>query len=274
MAAQTGIFHTGEPSARGAESFHGRKGGAVSPPVPGTHRPVPGAMEKRDYRQVRLRPGVRQRQICRTANLHSEAALRARARNGPSEWRAGVCEKPRIKCAECGNRSLIAISGAIIYSHLAGEKTIGVYPLLPDDTCHFLAVDVDKDEWREDAQAFARLCHELDIPVALEVSRSGNGANAWIFFTAEVPARDPDPGYPGGRCNSMPAGCNARARSPCAPMRSRTCHPLKWTLNSFAIHASACTSPAPCLPAACAYRHAPWKTGSKGGHGPMPRPLH
>ena len=209
MAAQTGNFHTGEPGARGAESFHGRKGGAVSPPVPGVHRPVPGAVEKRDYRQVGLRHDVRQRQICRTANLHSEAALRVRARDGPSEWRAGVCEKPRIKCTECGNRSLIAISGAIIYSHLAGEKTIGVYPLLPDDTCYFLAVDVDKDEWREGAQAFARSCHELDVPVALEVSRPGNGAHAWIFFTAEVPARDPDPGYAGGRCNSMPAGCIA-----------------------------------------------------------------
>ena len=58
-----------------------------------------------------------------------------------NEWRAGVCEKPRIKCAECANRSLIPISDAVIYSHLAGEQMIGVYPLLPDDTCYFLAVD-------------------------------------------------------------------------------------------------------------------------------------
>ena len=41
-------------------------------------------------------------------------------------------------------------------------------------------------------------------------------------------------------------------RSPCVPMRSRTCHLLKWTLNSFDIPASACTSPAPWLPAALA----------------------
>ena len=63
-----------------------------------------------------------------------------------NEWRPGICEKPRIKCADCGNRSLIPITDAVIYSHLAGEKTIGVYPLLPDDTCHFLAVDFDKAE--------------------------------------------------------------------------------------------------------------------------------
>lgn len=107
-----------------------------------------------------------------------------------NEWRSGTCEKPRIKCSDCGHRSLIPISDAIVYGHLAGEKTIGVYPLLPDDTCYLLAVDFDKAEWKDDAQAFARSCRELDVPVALEISRSGNGAHAWIFFTANVSARD------------------------------------------------------------------------------------
>ena len=107
-----------------------------------------------------------------------------------NEWRTGICEKPRIKCADCGNRSLIPVSDAVIYSHLAGEKTIGVYPLLPDDTCYFLAVDFDKAEWREDAKAFVQSCRELDVPVSLEISRSGNGAHAWVFFTTAVPARD------------------------------------------------------------------------------------
>lgn len=51
-------------------------------------------------------------------------------------------------------------------------------------------MDFDKAEWREDATAFVRSCHELDVPVALEISRSGNGAHAWIFFTTAVPARD------------------------------------------------------------------------------------
>ncbi len=107
-----------------------------------------------------------------------------------NEWRPGICEKPRIKCADCGNRALIPASDAVIYSHLAGEKTIGVYPLLPDDTCYFLAVDFDKAERREDVKVFVQSCRELDVPVALEISRSGNGAHAWIFFTTAVPARD------------------------------------------------------------------------------------
>ena len=68
-----------------------------------------------------------------------------------NEWLAGVCEKPRIKCGECKNRLLIPLSDQVIYEHLAGKRTVGVYPLLPDDTCHFLAADFDDAEWREDA---------------------------------------------------------------------------------------------------------------------------
>ncbi|MGH8077908.1 MAG: TOTE conflict system archaeo-eukaryotic primase domain-containing protein, partial [Lysobacter sp.] len=107
-----------------------------------------------------------------------------------NEWRAGVCEKPRIKCSDCGNRLLIPLSDAVIYAHLAGEHMVGVYPLLSDDTCHFLAVDFDEAEWREDARAFVQSCDELGVSVALEISRSGNGAHAWVFFAGSVSARD------------------------------------------------------------------------------------
>lgn len=107
-----------------------------------------------------------------------------------NEWRTGVCEKPRIKCGDCGNRLLVPLSDAVIYKHLAGEHTVGVYPLLEDDSCHFLAVDFDEAEWRDDAQAFMQSCAELGVPAALEVSRSGQGAHAWVFFAARVPARD------------------------------------------------------------------------------------
>ena len=107
-----------------------------------------------------------------------------------NEWRAGVCEKPRIKCGDCSNRSLIPLSDAVIYDHLTGDSTIGVYPLLEDDTCHFLAIDFDEAEWKEDARAFVQSCSELGVAVALEISRSGNGAHAWVFFAGRVSARD------------------------------------------------------------------------------------
>lgn len=107
-----------------------------------------------------------------------------------NEWRPGVCEKPRIKCGDCGNRQLLPLTDEVIFRHLAGDVVVGIYPLLPDDTCYFLAVDFDEAEWRDDARAFVQSCHELNVPVALEISRSGNGAHAWIFFDRNVSAFD------------------------------------------------------------------------------------
>ena len=107
-----------------------------------------------------------------------------------NEWKIGLCDKKRVKCSECGNRLLLPLDDRVIYDHLAGEHVVGVYPLLTDDTCHFLAVDFDEADWREDVQAFALSCREFGVPVAIEISRSGAGAHAWIFFTSAVPARD------------------------------------------------------------------------------------
>lgn len=107
-----------------------------------------------------------------------------------NEWKSGVCEKPRIKCSDCPNRKFLPLTDQVIYDHLTGRHVIGVYPLLSDDTCRFLAVDFDEAQWREDAVAFVQSCHALDVPVALEVSHSGNGAHAWIFFVSAVSARD------------------------------------------------------------------------------------
>ena len=52
-----------------------------------------------------------------------------------NEWRAGVCEKPRIKCGDCSQRLLMPLTDSVIYEHLAGKQTVGAYPLLEDDTC-------------------------------------------------------------------------------------------------------------------------------------------
>jgi hypothetical protein len=39
-----------------------------------------------------------------------------------NEWLVGVCEKPRIKCADCNNRLLSPLSDTVIYEHLAGKR--------------------------------------------------------------------------------------------------------------------------------------------------------
>jgi len=107
-----------------------------------------------------------------------------------NEWRPGICGKPKVKCGACEHRQLRPLTDQTIYDHLTGKKTIGVYPLLQDDTCHFLAMDFDEEQWRDDARAVILSCQQCNIPASLEISRSGKGAHIWIFFSAPVPAHD------------------------------------------------------------------------------------
>lgn len=107
-----------------------------------------------------------------------------------NEWRTGICEKPHIRCADCGHRILLQLDDQAIYAPLAGDHTVGLYPLMPDNTCYLLSVDFNEEGWREDAMAFGQSCRALGVPVSLEISRSGNGADAWIFFSSAVAARD------------------------------------------------------------------------------------
>ena len=65
---------------------------------------------------------------------------------------------------------------------------VGIYPLLADETCYFLAIDFDGPAWQEDAKAVLGACRELAVPAGLERSRSGNGAHLWLFFSDPVPA--------------------------------------------------------------------------------------
>lgn len=112
-----------------------------------------------------------------------------------NEWAKGICGKPKVKCGECPHQAFIPPAEDIIEKHLrggdprSGNFVAGVYPLLQDETCWFLAVDFDKDSWADDARALLSTCHAKGIAAALERSRSGNGGHAWIFFSEPVPAR-------------------------------------------------------------------------------------
>lgn len=87
-------------------------------------------------------------------------------------------------------RTLRPFTDAVIRDHLEGKATIGIYPLLPDETCWLLAVDFDKSGWHEDAAAFLTTCRSFNVPACLERSRSGNGGHIWIFFDRPVLAVD------------------------------------------------------------------------------------
>lgn len=105
-----------------------------------------------------------------------------------NEWVPNICDKPNIKCSSCTNKKYLELTDKVIYEHLSGKKTIGIYPLLKDDTCYFLAIDFDKSSWRDDASAFLKTCKEYNVPSFTEKSRSGNGCHIWIFFEEPIPA--------------------------------------------------------------------------------------
>lgn len=60
--------------------------------------------------------------------------------------------------------------------------------MLADETCWLLAADFDDAAWRDDVAAFVQTCRAFDVPVAVERSRSGNGAHAWLFFESAMSA--------------------------------------------------------------------------------------
>jgi hypothetical protein len=104
------------------------------------------------------------------------------------EWVKGICDKPRIRCGDCPNQAFLPVTDQVLLDHLLGRLVVGVYPLLGDETCWFLAADFDGESWQEDVGAFVETCGEHGVTPAVERSRSGQGAHVWFFFAEPVPA--------------------------------------------------------------------------------------
>ena len=108
-----------------------------------------------------------------------------------NEWRPGICPKPKGYCSDCQHRELLPLTDEAIDRHLRGKDAlgrdvIGVYPILPDDTCWFLALDFDDEGWQENVTQVRRICEGWELPCAVERSRSGAGAHLWLFFSEPV----------------------------------------------------------------------------------------
>jgi very-short-patch-repair endonuclease len=106
-----------------------------------------------------------------------------------NEWARGLCEKPKVKCSACAHRQFLSVTDDAIYRHLSGHDpegrpfVMGIYPMLQNATCLFLAMDFDKTTWQEDIAALEKTYQGWKLPIVMERSRSGNGGHAWIFFS-------------------------------------------------------------------------------------------
>ncbi len=105
-----------------------------------------------------------------------------------NEWHKTLCGKPKVKCGACPNSQFLPVTNQVIHDHLIGKQTIGVYPILEDGSCWFLAIDFDKTSWRDDVRGYIDSCTHFDIPAYVERSRSGDGAHVWVFFNQPVQA--------------------------------------------------------------------------------------
>ena len=75
-----------------------------------------------------------------------------------------------------------------IEEHLRGNRTIGVYPLLKENTSWFVAADFDGENWKDSVTKVLNKSSEYGLPAYIERSRLGNGAHVWWFFEDTYPA--------------------------------------------------------------------------------------
>ncbi len=87
------------------------------------------------------------------------------------------------------HKELAPLTPTVIRKHLLGQETIGIYPLLKNNSSWLLAADFDKDNWMEESRQFMQICKQYSLPTYLECSRSGNGGHVWIFFQEPYTAR-------------------------------------------------------------------------------------
>lgn len=109
------------------------------------------------------------------------------ARTNRSGWVPAVAGGWR-KGSRHGERAYLPLTAQVLTAHLSGEVHIGLYPLLDGDECWWLAADFDGPAAMLDALSYVKAARAVGASAALEVSRSGTGAHAWLWFTGPVPA--------------------------------------------------------------------------------------
>lgn len=108
-------------------------------------------------------------------------------RTGTSGWMPAVAGGWR-KGADRRAATYLPLTAEVLSAHLVGDIFIGLYPLLSDNSCHFLVADFDGPAAMLDALAYTKAARASGVPAALEISQSGRGAHVWVFFTEAISA--------------------------------------------------------------------------------------
>ena len=96
----------------------------------------------------------------------------------PTKWTGAITICTNLKGGSFKNYSkkeYQVLTDEVISRHLQGTETIGIYPLLEDNTSFFIAADFDDNNWRDSIQKLYTVCRKYEIPAYIERSRSGNG---------------------------------------------------------------------------------------------------
>src|SRR5699024_5001995 len=90
-----------------------------------------------------------------------------------------------------GPKGWVALTDKALKSHLSNQdkEFIGLYPMFEDNTCKFVVIDIDKENWQKICTIIRKICFEHSIPFLVEISQSGNGCHIWIFFKTRIKAR-------------------------------------------------------------------------------------
>ena len=99
--------------------------------------------------------------------------------------------KQKRACSNCPTAAWMPLTDDILNAHFKGQEQnigIGIYPLLRDHTCYFLAMDFDDDHWFEDLYSVYQTALKFQLYPVMERSASGEGGHLWFYFEEAVPA--------------------------------------------------------------------------------------
>lgn len=101
------------------------------------------------------------------------------------------CDHKKYKqCKGCPNEIFKELNDDAYMTHLQGKKSLGIYPIVDNKYCFFLAIDFDDEEFKEAALAYKKECKKLGLDSIIETSQSGEGSHVWIFFKDKVNAKN------------------------------------------------------------------------------------